>query len=151
MKDNQNAIAHACDVLAAIVKETPEISGIFSGIPLFVYTETDEDFAEKLEAIIQQNVGAAAFVKNDGFTTAGISDEGIAVSARFSVRLIASILLNAQNATSLTDLVVAIAKSATGASGDARFLSPFAVESSSVFESANSITREIIFTANLSL
>lgn len=151
MKENQNSIAYACDVLAQVVKETPQVSGLFSGTPIFVYSETDENFSEKLEGVINQNLGVAILVRNNGWTEAGVYGSEITVSASFVVRIVASLLLNGENSQSLTDLVCGISKAASKSLGDERFLSPFVPGDMSVFESGNSITREMNFTANLVL
>ena len=151
MKENQNSIAYACDVLAEVIKSTPEISGLFGGESLCVYSETDENFEEKLEATLQSNLGAAVFVRNSGWTQATMHGDAVVVSASFSVRVVASILLNSEDSRSLTDLVCAITKAASRSLGDERFLSPFVPSSMSVFESSGSITRELTFTASLVL
>lgn len=151
MKENQNSIAYACDVLAEVIKSTPEISGLFGGEPICVYSETEENFEEKIEATLLSNLSAAIFVRNSGWTQASVCGEEVVVSASFTVRVIASILLNSNDSRSLTDLVCAITKSASRSLGDERFLSPFVPGSMSVFESAGSITRELTFTASLVL
>lgn len=151
MKENQNAIACANEVLAQIVRETPEISGLFSGVPVYVYSETDEDFAGRIEGLISGNTGVAVFVRNDGWENTTQSG-GLIVRARFTVKIFASLLLNSMHSQSLTDLAVAITKNVYGSSGDpVRFRSEFIPEDASVYESGNVITRELNFSVFLEL
>lgn len=151
MKENQNTISHACTVLAEAIREIPEVSGLFSGTNVYVYAETDEDFAQKLEATISQNTGIVVFVRSDGWSEACFHGDSICVLARFTVRIISSLLLNGEFASSTTDLAARIAKHARGVAGDGRFITSFTPGEMSVFETAGTITRELIFTATLEL
>jgi len=150
-KENTDTISTACEILAQTIREIPCISGLFTGTSVYVYSEADEDFAGKLEAVINQNLGVAIFVRSDGWSDFSLIGNSCTVTARFAVRVIASTILNADFASSITELTVAIAKAATGVFGDNRFISPFIAGDMSAYENGNTITRELTLSARIEI
>lgn len=149
-----NTLSHACAVLSQIIRETPEVSGLMNGVQVFVLNESDEQFDEKLEHVIRENLGVAIAVRTDGWQNylSLFPDGSMTVDARFTVRISANVLLNSTFAVSLNEMAIAIIKAVSGSCGDDRFLSPFVAGSMSVFAEGNSrISRELTFEATLRL